>query len=164
VAVTINAGRAAPQAPIALGVSLPSRVQGSPVGTGQAATPVVLSSVPAGRGAKAAVSLLQPGPALGRRQTNDRQINALQEAARVSTSQAKADPQSNRNVLEALILVSGDNVIHHGLGRPFRGANLTSMSASVTWHIQRASGIATDAYQILVHVSQACVADLVVWG
>ena len=155
-------GRALPAQRVQLGTVLPSRVQGATVG-GAASTVVQSATVQPGRGPRAATQLLQPGPALARQQTGDRQTNALQEGQRAATNQAKADPLAGKNVIEGVSLGSGWNVVQHGLGRAFRGAMLASPGVSVIWYIQRASGIAADAYQIQVHASVAVTGDLIVW-
>lgn len=162
--MAILPGRGAIPPKLPVGAILPARIQGGQVGLNQTGSPVLGASVKPGRAPRAPVTILTPGPALRRQQTDDRQANASAEAARTSTGVAKANPKGLSILLEGLTLVNGANIIAHGLGRPFRGANLVSSSASVTWHIQRASGIPADAYQITVTVSGNVVADLEVWA
>jgi hypothetical protein len=162
--MAISPGRGAVPAAVQNGVVLPSRIQGSQVGANQTGSPLVPATVAIGRAARPAVSILVPGPALRRQQTDDRQANASAEAARTSTSQAKANAKGLSQLIEGIALISGTNVVTHGLGRHFRGVALMSPSASVNWYIQRPSGIAADGYQITITVSTNVTVDLEVWA
>lgn len=152
------AGRAPVPPRIALGVTPPSRVQ-----QGQVGSAVVTTWGAKGRGPRARPLVLQPGPALGRQQTGDRQVNALQEAQRVATSAAKANPIGNGMLLENVTLSSGTNLVAHGLGRAFRSALLCGLSAANLWSIQRPSGIAQDLNYVAIVVTSNMIADVLVW-
>jgi hypothetical protein len=152
------AGRAPVPPRIALGVTLPSRVQQGQVGS-YAAKPFGSP----GRGALPRPILLQPGPALGRQQTGDRQVNALQEAQRVATSVAKASPIGNGNLIENVTLLSGTTLVAHGLGRAFRSCVLCGISTANLWNIQRPSGIPQDLTYVSITVASNMIADVLVW-
>jgi hypothetical protein len=155
------AGRAPVPPRIALGVAPPSRVQNGQVGSAQ-----VVAWGSQGRGPKARPIVLQPGPALGRQQTGDRQVNALQEAQRVATSQAKANPLGSCNFIQGITFSgAGGQLIAHGLGRAFVSCVVCGLatSASAIVAIQRPSGIAQDQVYISVAVSAACAFDLLVF-
>jgi hypothetical protein len=156
-------GRVAPPAPIKLGVVLPNRIAQGQVGGVNVPAGSGVFTAP-GRVAPPRPILLQPGPALPRQQTKDRQQNALQEGLRSSTAQAKANPLGGANLLESYNFpAAGTYSIPHNLGRVFRSATLQGLSASVAWSIQRPSGIAADAQVVTITVSAPVVADVLVW-
>jgi hypothetical protein len=147
------------QPPIALGVRLPSRIQQGQVGSSQVKT---FGSV--GRGPLPRPILLQPGPALARQQTEDRQINAVAEAARSAGAQAKGHPLAAANLVEGLSFVGNETIlVSHGLGRPFRSALVCAPSTNAFVSIQRPSGIAQDAIFVAVTSYNTIAFDLLVW-
>ena len=152
-------GRSQPAAPIALGVRLPSRVQNAQLGsavTNAFGTP--------GRGPAAAPILLQPGPALRRQQTDDRQLNDSIEASRSRTAQATANPLGAANLLEGLSFTGNQTVlVPHGLGRAFRSALVCGPSTNAAVSIQRPSGTAQDATYVAVTSYASISFDLLVW-
>ena len=151
-------GRIAPPAAIKLGITLPNRVQAGQVG----GAPLSAFGTP-GRASPPRPVLLNPGPALPRQQTGDRQTNALQEGIRSSTAQAKGHPLAAANLIENVSFSgAGTRLIAHGLGHAFRSALICGGSASgVT--IQRPSGILQDAQAVAVTVTGAVAFDLLVW-
>jgi hypothetical protein len=68
--------------------------------------------------------ITQPGPVTALTQSEHREINELQQNARLANQISRANPFANGNLLQNVILVPGPNVLSHGLGQPFQGAFL----------------------------------------
>jgi hypothetical protein len=150
--------------PIRLGVTLPNRLQAGQMGPRNTAASTPNAAGQGGRAAPPAVSILQPGPANIRVQTDNRLTQQIQESSRIIASAAKAHPEALCHIVENVSLVNGSVNVSHGLGIPFRGARVESPSANHSWWIQRPSGIPADAEQVTVFASGAMTVDVIVWG
>jgi hypothetical protein len=121
---------------------LPSRIQGQPFGTANPAT-----STPAAL--RPAVQLVQAGPAQAKQWFTEpdisdgtaRALNTLQRKIDEATSQVRADPTADKNVIEQVPLKNGTtgggnfNVIPHGLGFTYRDYRICSVrNGYITGH------------------------------
>jgi hypothetical protein len=108
--------------PLLPGGRIPSRLPQGPLGSVNAAAGTRVRPLPV---------ILQPGPALALEQTDNRQLNAIQQAQRQSTGQARGNPFANGVLLEGLVLTPGANTISHRLGIPIRGVIIGAVSTNV---------------------------------
>lgn len=139
-------------APVALGAPLPGRIQNAPFGS---------TNVAAGARAVPRPIIAQPGPAFALAQTDDRQVNELQQNARRAGAQARANPMANGRLLEGIVLVNGTTTISHGLGRPIRGMIMCAMSAEALWAFSK--GL-TPAQNFVISANSGTTVDIWVYA
>lgn len=117
--------------PLTLTSRLPVRVQGQPLGSKATVQPTQSLN-------RAPVTITQPGSAQAEEQFNHpdvhpavgRMLNDLQKKINEAIGQTKADPTSNKNLLEGVTLTASavssgqptnPTIIAHGLAQPYRG-------------------------------------------
>jgi hypothetical protein len=138
---------------VQLGARLPSRIQ-----------PLAKVFGAAGRGPAPSHVVKNPGLALARQTTGERQVDALQEGARRAAAPSASGVLSTAGILEGVVFTGNQTLLlQHGLGRAFRSAMVVGPSTNAAYSIRRPSGITADLTVISVTSYASMTCDVVVW-
>lgn len=95
-------------------------------------------------------------------QTQDRDVNAIQEAILGPLNEVLKNQLNNSTLLEGVVLTTGTNLINHQLDHKLIGWFVTRLSAAVTiYDTQGTNDLSSRTLRLVA--SGACVVDLFVF-
>lgn len=94
--------------------------------------------------------------------TKDDATNRFMDQVIKAVNSLVSDPQANKSYLSGVVVVSGQNVIPHGLGRKLLGYYIVSSNANVTFYDNQATN-STPELNLLLVASGTATINLVVF-